>query len=153
MTASCKTVTGRRPHGFRLSIIHSSTAKDRAHRWPGEAGRRGSGASPPPLLSAAEIEAFIPDSEARSGSHATTKNNPAKKRDQVVSVGEHESSGIPDIRYLGIADRALDQQENEVETAEVVAGKLAHSGEESRLPKSMREVQREARYLLHYREA
>ena len=81
-----------------------------------------------------------------------SKNKTAKKHDRLVSVGQHESRGIPDVRYLGIADRALNQQENEVEDVEVVAGNLAYSSERTTSAKSTRKAQREARYLLHYRQ-
>jgi hypothetical protein len=100
-------------------------------------------------LSAEEIDAFLPNSESRFGGHPMTKNETAKKHERLVSVGQHESRGIPDVRYLGIADRVLNQQENEEESVEVLA---AHSCEAAPLLKSSVKTRRDARYLLHYRQ-
>jgi hypothetical protein len=146
MAATSKTVVGRKSHGLRQAIVGSSTA---TVRTPAEAGTRGSGANPPPLLSKAEIEAYIPESQPRFGGDSTTSNETAKKHERLVSVGQHESRGIPDARYLGIADRVLNQQENEEESVEVLA---AHSREGAPSPKSNARTRRDARYLLHYRQ-
>ncbi len=66
-----------------------------------------------------------------------TKKRTVEKHGRLVSVGAHESRGIPDARYLAIADRVLNQTENEVQDVEV---------------ESTRKAQREARCLLHYRQ-
>ena len=81
-----------------------------------------------------------------------TKNKTVKKHDRLVSSGPHESRGVPDARYLGIADRALHQQENEEEDGEALAGSPAHSAEDAPSPKSNATTQQDARYLLHYRQ-
>jgi hypothetical protein len=81
-----------------------------------------------------------------------TKNETAKKHGRLVSVGQHESRGIPDVRYLGIADRVLDQEENKEGALEVLAGSLAISSEDAPSPKSNAKTRRDARYLLHYRQ-
>jgi hypothetical protein len=152
MTGRCETVTGGKFHGFRQPIIDSSAAPVRAKSLPLEAGIRGSGASRPPLLSAAEIEACLRDSESRFGGHSMVKTKTAKKHDLVVSVGQHESRGIPDARYLGIADRVLDQYEERAEEFATVADRVAYSSERVRLSKSKSKTQRDARFLLHYRQ-
>lgn len=152
MTTTGKTVTGRRPHGSRQPIIDSSAAPVRRQGRPVEAETRGSGASPPPLLSAAEVKAHIPDSASRFKGRSIAKNRTVKEHEPLVSVGQHESRGTPDARYLGIADQALHQQEREAGNVVVMAGNPAHSGEEAVSPKSTRKTQREARYLLHYRQ-
>ena len=80
------------------------------------------------------------------------KTKTAKKHDLVVSVGQHESRGIPDARYLGIADRVLDQYEERAEEFATVADRVAYSSERVRLSKSKSKTQRDARFLLHYRQ-
>lgn len=81
-----------------------------------------------------------------------TKNKTVKKHDRLVSAGPHQSRGIPDARYLGIADRALNQREKEAEDFETVAGSTAHSSEKAPALKSNSKTQRDARFLLHYRQ-
>jgi hypothetical protein len=79
------------------------------------------------------------------------KNKSVKKHDRLVSAGTHESGGIPDARYLDIADKVLNQQENKKEEeVEVLAGNLAHSSEAAPSAKSIARTRRDARYLLHY---
>jgi len=80
------------------------------------------------------------------------KTKTVKKHDPLVSVGQHESRGILDARLLGIADRVLDQYEERAEDFATVAGSVAHSSERVRVSNSKSKTQRDARFLLHYRQ-
>jgi hypothetical protein len=146
MITRCKNVTGRKSHPFRHAIIDSSAAPVRQYDWPPEAATRGSGASPPPLFSAAEIAAGLPSLVSLLRDKRITENS------ALVSVGTHESRGIRDSLFLGIADRVLNQQENKEDNREVLAGNRTHAGEEPPAPTSNANTRRDARYLLHYRE-
>ena len=86
MTATFKTVTGRKSHGLRQPMIDSSPSPIRTRSHPVEAATRGSGASPAPLLSATEIEAFISNSEFRFGGHSMTKHETAKKHERLEPI-------------------------------------------------------------------
>lgn len=81
-----------------------------------------------------------------------TKKKTVKRHDGLISAGPHESRGVPDARYLSIADRVLNHQENNEENVEVLAGSLAHSSEEAPSRKSNAKIRRDARFLLHYQQ-
>jgi hypothetical protein len=146
MITRCKNVTGRKSHPFRHAIIDSSAAPVRQYDWPPEAATRGSGASPAPLFSAAEIAAGLPSLVSR------LRDKPMTENSALVSVGPHESRGIRDALFLGIADRVLNQQENKEDNREVLAGSLAEASEETPFPESDTKTRRDARQLLHYRQ-
>lgn len=139
----------RKSHGSRQPVIDSSTMPVRTRSWAAEAGIRGSGASPPPLLTVAEVDAHLCGTPIRC--RPMTKNATARKHSGLVWAGPHESRGIPDARYLGIADRVLNQEVNKEGDADF-AGDSVHFSEQAPSYKSNATNQRDARYLLHYRQ-